>query len=118
MAVSPDYLDLVLEQLSPSLEVTPKRMFGGIGLYCGGLFFGLIDDDVLYFKVDDSNRADFEAAGSQAFMPPGAKASMNYFSVPGELLDDPDELGQWARRSVEVAMRAAKKAAKPAKKKR
>jgi len=37
-------------------------MFGGVGIYCGDLFFGLIDDDTLYFKVDDSNRSDFTHA--------------------------------------------------------
>jgi len=27
-------------------------MFGGVGLYCDGLFFALLDDDRLYFKID------------------------------------------------------------------
>jgi DNA transformation protein and related proteins len=109
MAVSPDYLDMVLEMLSPTLDVTPKRMFGGVGLYCGGYFFALIDDDTLFLKADATTRGDFEARGSQAFMPPGNKASMGYFSAPPELFDDPDELGAWARRSVDVAMRAKAK---------
>ena len=106
MAVSPDFRDMILQQLSPFLDVTPKRMFGGVGLYSGGLFFALIDDDVLFLKADDATRADFLAAGSQPFMPPGAKASMNYYSAPPELFDDPDQLGEWARRAVAVAARA------------
>jgi DNA transformation protein and related proteins len=109
MAVSPDFLDMILEMLSPSMEVTPKRMFGGVGLYCGGYFFALIDDDTLFLKADDANRPDFQANGSQPFMPPGNKASMGYFSAPAELMDDPEELAVWARRSVEVAMRAKAK---------
>ena len=31
-----------------------KRMFGGVGLYAGDLFFALIAGDVLYLKADDS----------------------------------------------------------------
>ena len=36
-------------------------MFGGAGFYLEGLFFALIAEDVLYFEVDDGNRADFKA---------------------------------------------------------
>jgi DNA transformation protein len=69
MAVSSDYLQYVLEQLSGLGLVTSRRMFGCIGLYCDGLFFGLIDDDTLYFKVNDSNRAAYEARGMSRFRP-------------------------------------------------
>lgn len=54
----------VLEQLA---RVTPalraRNMFGGVGVYSDDLFFALMDDDVLYLKVDDVNRARFEARG-------------------------------------------------------
>ena len=62
-------------------------MFGGAGLYHDGLFFGLIDDDALYLKVDDSNRIDFEARGKGPFrpFPDRPEAVMNYYEVPGEV---------------------------------
>ena len=65
MAVSDDYRTFVLEQLQPAGRVTARRMFGGVGLYLDGLFFALIDDDTVYFKADESNRARFEQAGSR-----------------------------------------------------
>ena len=50
-----------LEDLfAPLGAIKIRRMFGGAGLYCGGLMFGLVFDDVLYLKADDGNRADFE----------------------------------------------------------
>ena len=67
MAVSASFVEFVLEQLEPVGAITPKRMFGGVGIYAGDLFFALLADDVLYLKADDSNRADFEAAGAGPF---------------------------------------------------
>lgn len=112
MAVSSDYLDFVLEQLAPLGVLTSRKMFGGVGLYANGLFFALIDDDVLYLKGDASVKADFEAAGSQPFQPFGMDKPMAYWSAPVDALDDGDLLVAWARRSVEVA--AARKT-RPAK---
>jgi TfoX/Sxy family transcriptional regulator of competence genes len=63
MAVSESYRDFVLEQLGRVASVTAKRMFGGVGIYSQGLFFALIAEDRLYFKVDDSTRPDFERLG-------------------------------------------------------
>src|SRR5687767_12005974 len=102
MPVSPNFLDYVLDQLSGLGAVRSRRMFGGIGLYCDELFFALIDDDIVYFKVDDSNREDYSARGCEAFRPfpddPNT-VSMNYFRVPSDVLEDVDELKIWARKS-------------------
>jgi DNA transformation protein len=109
MAVSSDYLDFVLEQLAALGEVASRRMFGGVGLYAHGLFFALIADDVLYFKVDDANRPDFQAHDSEALRPVAARPEMQskgYFAVPAEVLDDPATLAAWARKAVEAAARS------------
>ena len=64
-------------------------MFGGIGLYSGECFFGIVAADELFFKVDDSNRAAYEAAGSEPFRPVADRpVSMSYWRVPIEVLED------------------------------
>ncbi len=55
MAVSQSYREFVLEQLGRVTPVTGKSMFGGVGIYAQGLFFALIAEDRLYFKVDDAS---------------------------------------------------------------
>jgi DNA transformation protein len=50
VSVSAGYKAFVLDQLGGGGTITAKAMFGGVGLYCQGLFFGLIDDDTLYLK--------------------------------------------------------------------
>src|SRR4030095_9214715 len=52
MAVSDSYLAYVLEQLDAVRGVVTKRMFGGVGIYSDDVFFAVIDNDTLFFKVD------------------------------------------------------------------
>jgi DNA transformation protein len=106
MAVSADYREFVLEQLAPLGQITARRMFGGVGVYANGLFFALIDDDVLYLKGDEALKVAFEAAGSHAFDPFGEGKPMAYWAAPAEALDDQDILLEWSRKSLEVAARA------------
>ena len=111
MAVSPGYQDFVLDQLRLVLpSVRAKRMFGGVGLYAEELFFALIDDDVLYLKVDDETRADFERRGLRPFQPFGeGTAVMQYYQLPEGLLEDPEALRPWAESALAVARRAKRK---------
>ena len=69
LRASSGFRSFVLDQLEPLGSIVAKAMFGGVGLYCGGVFFGLIARDVLYLKVDATNRGDYERAGSQPFRP-------------------------------------------------
>jgi len=115
MSVSPSYKIFVLEQLGRcGLRVRDRSMFGGVGLYAEELFFALIADDSLYFKVDDTNRPDFEARGLGPFRPYGeAGETMGYFRVAEDLLEDPDELRAWADKALGVARRAKRSSRDP-----
>ena len=108
MSVSNGYRTYILDQLAAVPALNTRRMFGGVGLYSGESFFALIDDDVLYFKVDDSNRDDYVSRNMKAFMPIPGKGSMNYYQVPEDVIEEADELARWARRSVEVALKKKK----------
>ncbi len=105
MAVSEEFLHYVREQLAGLRGVTHRRMFGGAGLYCDGVIFGFIADDVLYFKAGPANRADYTARGMGAFRPfrDKPKVSVTYFELPPEVLEDPDECLIWARRCLGAA---------------
>jgi DNA transformation protein len=105
MPVSPSYRTFVLEQLS---RVTPniraRNMFGGVGIYGSDRFFALMDDDLLYFKVDDTNRPDFQALGMGPFRPGGEHGEvMQYYQVPEDLLEDTEELRRWVAKALAVA---------------
>jgi DNA transformation protein and related proteins len=115
MPVSQEYLNYVADQLTGLGQVKSKRMFGGAGLYLDGIFFGLVADDVLYFKVDDTNKADYVAAGSGPFKPFGNDSyEMGYYEVPGDVLEDPELMKEWAMKALSVAkMKKAPQRKKP-----
>jgi DNA transformation protein len=109
MPVSADFVAYVIEQLG-GRGYSSRRMFGGVGLYSGELFFALIADDTLYFKVDDSNRNDYLERNSEAFRPfpddPNT-VSMSYYRVPVDVLEDSEELARWTAKARDVAAAAA-----------
>lgn len=110
MPISQSYVDFILEQLSRVSPVTSRKMFGALGVYSDGKIFAIVDDDTLYFKVNDSNRQEYLDAGMPGFMPGGMP--MGYHQVPADVLEDDRKLGEWMRRAIAVAH-----AAKPKKKK-
>ena len=111
-------LAFAVDLFSDMGQVEARRMFGGAGLYAGGVMFGLVDDDVIFLKVDETLRADLAAAGAHPWIyterkgpRAGIPQETSYWSLPEPALDDPQEACAWGLRSLAVAQ--AIKAAKP-----
>lgn len=98
-------------QLTPMGPVTGRSMFGGFGLFMDGVMFGLVACDELYFKVDDGNRGDYEACGSQPFTYQGKSkpVEMSYWKAPERVLADGAILIAWAENAYAAAKRAKNK---------
>jgi DNA transformation protein and related proteins len=111
MAVSLEFREFVEELLATFGPVAIKPMFGGAGVYADGINFGLIAEDTLYLKVDDGNRAAFEAEGMSPFVyaARGKPVAMSYWQVPDRLLDDADDMAVWARDALAAARRAKRR---------
>ena len=110
MASSREFITFVADQLAPLGHITTRRMFSGAGVYCDGVIFALILRGALFFKVDDGNRATYEAEGLEPFKyeARGRTVEMGaYWRVPERLFDDPDEMLEWARAAVAAGRRAA-----------
>ena len=109
------YADYILDLLEPLGNIKARTMFGGVGIYNNGIFFALITGNILYFKVDGTNRPKYEALGSKPFSYEGnngKRVTLSYWEVPGDILENRDQLSQW----VELAVKAASQAKKPANK--
>ena len=104
-----DFVEHVVETMRTFGSVEARRMFGGLGIYHQGLFFALIDEDTLYLKTDDENRAEFDARGLEPFTfeKKGERIETHYRAVPEEALEDPAEMARWARLGYAAALRAA-----------
>lgn len=101
----------VLELLFPIGPVSARRMFGGVGLFQGGMMFGLIAREELFFKVGESNRPAYEAAGEAPFTyetKNGTNTLGSYWRCPPDLLDDAETFQTWAREAIAAATVAAR----------
>jgi len=101
----PDY---VIGQLATFGGVSARPMFGGAGLFKGGVMFGLIAEGELYFKIGDTNRADFEAQKSEPFTYVAATRTvvMSYWFVPEDIVENPEELSAWAAKAHAAALKS------------
>ena len=108
LKVSDAFKTFVIEQLADLDDLVTRAMFGGVGLYDRGVFFGIIARDRLYLKVDEVNRPDYERLGSRPFNPyPDRAGTMQYYEVPVNVLESALELTEWARKAVAAAKRAS-----------
>ena len=105
-----EFLVHVLELLEPSGGITACRMFGGYAIRKNGLPIALIFENEIYFKVDDSNRSEYEAMGSTPFTyeKGGKTITVSNWKLPADILEDPNRLMEWTQKAYEAAMRARK----------
>ena len=83
--------------------LTSRPMFGGWGIYQNGVFFALIGEGQLFFKVDESNKSDYQKYGSKPFVytsHKGKDVTMSYWELPADVMEDREELTRWIEKSV------------------
>lgn len=101
----------LIDLLTPWDRVTAKAMFGGYGLYRRGIIFAIVDDDTVFFKVNDANRGDYKKAGMEPFTydtKSGKKVAMSYWQVPLTVMEDADTLAEWAEKAYDAALASRK----------
>lgn len=102
------YLDFLADWLAPLGDISHRPMFGGYCVYCNGIVFALVADNVLYLKVDDMTRPQFEALGLKPFRPFEDRPEvMQYYPPPTEFFEDSEAMREWGNAAVEAGRRAA-----------
>jgi DNA transformation protein len=89
-----------------------RRMFGKTGVFCDGAMLGMVTENILYFRVDDENRAAFEEARSfppLSYAKGGALIDLAFWRAPDRLFDDAEEFINWSRLALAAARRVAAK---------
>ncbi len=116
MVASDDFAEFLREQLAPLGHVTMRRMFGKTGVFCDGFMLGMVRDNMLYFRVDEGNRAEFKEAEADPplnYAKKGGLIDLAFWRAPERLFDEPDELVAWARSALAAARRVAAKRTAP-----
>ena len=112
MVASDSFAEFLREQLAPLGRVTMRRMFGKTGVFCDGLMFGMVTDNMLYLRAADRNREAFKEAESSpplSYEKKGGTIDLSFWRAPERLFDEPDELVTWARAALAAARRVAAK---------
>jgi DNA transformation protein len=110
----------ILDLLGPWSEVSPRRMFGGIGLFAHGLMFAIIIDDVLYLKDHISEHGepvatDFDKEYFE-YSRLGKTVRLGFFRAPDRALEEGDYLIELVNASYKSASLKRKSAKAKAKK--
>jgi DNA transformation protein and related proteins len=126
MARGDSFHEYIMKEVFAGIEgLSSRAMFGGFGIYKQslrpfdkssdlkhGVFFALISGGELFFKVDESNRADYEKYDSKPFIYTGHKGkyvTLSYWQLPEEIMENGDELIKWIDKSVEASIKSKKK---------
>jgi len=102
-----EFSNHILDLLSSWSDVTPRRMFSGIGLFAHGRMFALIFDEVLYLK-------DSITVGKHPLAPSfekeyiwyereGKMVRLGYFKAPDRALEESSYLIELAKVSYQNA---------------
>ncbi len=89
MVTDSNFVTYLVEQMKPAGDIIAKKMFGEYGVYCDGIFFGVICDNKLFIKPTDAGR-EFIGHVIEASAYPGAKPSF----LIEEKVDDKEWLCQ------------------------
>ena len=78
-------------------------MFGGYGIFDDKVMFAIVDSGGrVFFKTDDSKRAEYEQAGTQKH------GRMPYHQLPDHIAASSGLMRKWAADSIIIARREKK----------
>lgn len=104
MPISKEALDDAVATMQAVRPVTWRKMFGGAGFYVDGVFFAILDDDRLFFKVDEQSLGPYEERGMQPWVWDD-NVSDAYRELPEDVLASEKMLAEWIDDSVAAAIR-------------
>jgi DNA transformation protein and related proteins len=108
-----EFHDYVVRDLMEHIpHIASRRMFGGYGIYYDGIFFALIAEGALYFKVDVETVGRYTALGSSPFRYSAkdrGQVTLSYYEVPEEIREERETLEEWVEDAVAAAKRSKKK---------
>jgi DNA transformation protein len=103
VAADPHRFDDLFSEFGP---IRLRRFFGGEGIVAREIMIGMVFSDIIYFKTDAETRKAFLVEKSKpfTFKKGGETVVTGWYALPDRLYDEPEELAQWARAALGVAM--------------
>lgn len=102
--------DAIADLFAALGPVEIRRLFGGKGIYHRQVIVAIELRGELMLKGDEELAPELEAAGCRRWTYTnkrhGKLVAMPYWTVPDGAVDDPEEMGVWARKSYEAGLRS------------
>ncbi len=102
---TPEYLMYFLEDcLQGNTDFSIRSMFWGYGVYKNGKIFAIYGFEDIYMKVGENNIRDYKKYDSKIFgyEKKWKTATISYYTLPEEIMEDREELDVWIEKSLEV----------------
>jgi DNA transformation protein len=104
MKVKPSFVSYIESDLLCDIpNISSRNMFGGWALFSHSLCFAVIDEDTLYFKVNEITKKKYEGKNCWAFEYSPGKFLKSYYKVPIDVFEDRETLVAWANEAIGVA---------------
>jgi DNA transformation protein len=99
---SQEFVNYILELLTPFGTVRARKMFGGYGIYLDNQMIGLIAYNELYFKANPITQTFYAEQGSSPFIyiKNNKEIKMSYWKVLPETLEDDKLLEAWVKAAI------------------
>jgi DNA transformation protein len=113
MSEKDEFIQYILSDVLREIAgITYRPMFGAYGLYREGVFFAILSEEKLYFKTDETTKADYLAHGSQPlnYLRLGKRAILKtYYEVPAEIMENQEEIVKWVERAYQAGKKISNK---------
>ena len=110
MKLDDPFRNYVEELFAPLGKIRVREMFGVGGVYAGEDLFALIEDDIVYMKVDDAWRDNLSADGAKPFEwtnpDTGRSMQLSFVSLPETTLSKPESAVAWGAKALDAAIDA------------
>jgi DNA transformation protein len=99
-----EFLQYALDLFNPLGRLTSKTLFGGNAILKNNITFAMVFDGSIYLKTDKNTVKKYLDLDSKplSYKKNNKTISLRYYEIPIEVLDDEDQLIQWAIEASEI----------------
>jgi DNA transformation protein len=99
-----EFLQYALDLFNPLGRLTSKTLFGGNAILKNNITFAMVFDGSIYLKTNKNTVKKYLDLDSKplSYKKNNKTISLRYYEIPIEVIDDEDQLMQWAIEAYEI----------------
>ena len=99
-----EFLQYALDLFNPLGRLTSKTLFGGNAILKNNITFAMVFDGSIYLKTDKNTVKKYLDLDSKplSYKKNNKTINLRYYEIPIEVIDDEDQLMQWAIEAYEI----------------